>query len=80
MGEPEVWKPDVCRGSGQNQIEHGRIMARRTEQHETVPDHILEAQALPCMEDYPETVEQATGEDEPERQLRQRGKPGVLVN
>src|SRR5579862_7129588 len=40
----------------QNEVEHGRVMARRAEQHERMPDHVLEPQPLPCVEDYPETV------------------------
>src|SRR6201994_299861 len=62
----------------QHQIEHGGVVARGAEQHETVPDHVLKAQPLPCVEDYPETVEQATGENKPERQLRQRGQSGIV--
>src|SRR5579871_2671848 len=74
-----IASPDVSREVlRQNHVEHGRVMARRAEQHETMPDHVLEAQPLPCVEDYPETVQQATGEDEPERHLRQRGQPGVI--
>src|SRR5579863_8127308 len=62
----------------QNQIEHGRVVARRAEKHETMPDHILEPQPLPCVEDYPKAVQQATGENEPERHLRQRGEASVI--
>src|ERR1700733_8912872 len=74
IAEPEWW----WKALGQNQIEHGGVMACRAEKHEAMPDHILEAKPLPCVEDYPETVEQATGEDEPDRQFRQRGQPGVI--
>src|SRR5579864_5512041 len=63
---------------GQNQIEHGRVMARRAEQHEQMPDHVLEAEPLPCVKDYTESVEQATGKDEPERKARQGGEAGVV--
>src|SRR6516165_7028459 len=64
--------------SGQHEIEHGGVVARRAQQHEGMPDHVLKAKPLPCVEDYPETVEQATGDKKPERQLRQRGKAGVV--
>src|ERR1700722_1781626 len=63
---------------GQNDVEHGRIVACRAEKHEAMPDHVLEAQPSPCVEDYPETVEQATGKDEPERHLGQRGESGII--
>src|ERR1700759_5358856 len=74
IAEPRGWRLRLR----QNEVEHGRVMARRAEQHERVPDHILEAQPLPCVEDYPETVEQATGENEPQCHTRQRGKAGVV--
>src|SRR3984957_21091807 len=74
-----IANPDFSESAlGQNQIEHGRVMARRAEKHETMPDRVLEAQPLPCVEDYPETVEQATGKDQPEHQLWQLREAGVI--
>src|SRR3974390_624313 len=64
--------------SGQHEVEHGSVVARRAQEHERMPDHVLKAKPLPCVEDYPETVEQATGDKKPERQLRQRGQAGVV--
>src|SRR3981081_4774196 len=58
--------------SGQNEIEHGGVMAGRAQQHEAMPDHVLETQPLPCMKDDPEAIEQATGRNEPQRQGRQQ--------
>src|ERR1700752_894262 len=74
IAEPEGWEP----GLRQNQVEHGRVVACRAKKHEAMPDRVLEAKPLPCVEDYPETVEQATGDNEPARQARQRGKAGVI--
>src|SRR5579863_5515892 len=62
----------------QDDVEHGRVVACRAEKHEAMPDHVLEAQPLPCAEDYSETVEQATGKDKPEGHFRQRGQAGVI--
>ena len=74
-----IAKPDLLGLSlGQNEVEHGGIVARRAEKHETMPDRVLEAQPSPCVKDYPETVEQATREDEPQRQFGQRGNAGVI--
>src|SRR6185295_18044231 len=39
-----------------NQIEDRRIVARRAEQDEAMPDRVLEAQPLPGMEDHTEAV------------------------
>src|SRR3954464_9353500 len=64
--------------SGQNEIEHGRIMAGRPQQHEAVPDRILEAQPLPSVKDDSETIKQPASGDEPYRQARQRGYSGVV--
>src|ERR1700722_16027257 len=54
IDEPDFWKLELNRSSGEDEIEHGRIMARRAEQHEAMPDHVLKAKPLPCMEHYPE--------------------------
>src|SRR5512135_1236299 len=67
MAEPVILKTV----SGQHEVEHGGVVARRAQQHETMPDHVLKAQPLPCVEDYSETVEQTTGKDEPDRRMRQ---------
>src|SRR5580700_6946607 len=74
MANPGWWRWAL----GQYQIEHGGVMTRRAEKHETMPDRVLETKLSPCVEDYPETVEQSTGHDEPECQLGQRGKAGVI--
>src|SRR5580693_2792129 len=58
--------------SGQNQIEHGGVVAGGAQQHETMPDRVLEAQPSPGVKDHAETIERATGEHEPQRQFRQR--------
>src|ERR1700682_530670 len=72
-----IAKP-VCLKLGQNQIEYGRVMAGRAQEHERMPDHVLEAKPVPGMKDNPETVEHATGDNEPERQMRQRRQAGVV--
>src|ERR1700738_3912590 len=74
IGEP-VWLKSI---SGQNQIEHGGIMAGRAQQHEAMPDHVLEAKPGPGMKDNPETIEKATGNNEPDRQLRRRRQTGIV--
>src|ERR1700674_5608868 len=43
IGEP-VWLKSI---SGQNQIEYGGVMAGRAQQHEAMPDHVLEAKPVP---------------------------------
>src|ERR1700722_13068327 len=63
---------------GQNQIEHGGIMAGRAQQHETMPDHVLEAKPLPAVKDHPKTVKRATCEHEPEREAGQRRHHGII--
>src|SRR6266478_9760282 len=50
---PFVWV------SGQNQIEHRGIVAGRAEQHEAMPDHVLETQAPPGVKDDAKSIEQA---------------------
>src|ERR1700732_1117249 len=72
-----IAKP-VCLKLGQNQIEYGRVMAGRAQQHERMPDHVLEAKPLPGMEDNTETIEKAAGDNEPERELRQRRQAGIV--
>src|SRR3954465_626303 len=68
----------LLKASGQYQIEHGRVMAGRAEQHEGMPDRILETQPLPCMKDDAETVEHPARGEEPQRKGRQRGDHGVV--
>src|ERR1700722_8189530 len=69
IAPPAVLK---SKSSGQNQIEHRRVMAGRAQQHEGMPDRVLETQPLPGVKDYAETIEQAAGRDEPQGQGRQR--------
>src|SRR6202041_2353615 len=66
--------------SGQNEIEHGGIVASRAQQHKTMPDRVLEAQPLPRVKDHPETIEQATGGNQPQRQMRERRQAGIIGN
>ncbi len=53
-------------------------MAGRAQQHEGMPDHVLEAKPVPGMKDNPETIEKAAGNNEPERELRQRRQAGIV--
>src|ERR1700689_5392644 len=64
--------------SGQNEVEHGGVMAGRAQQHERMPYRVLETQAMPGVKDDPQTVEQTTGRDEPQGQRRQRLHHGVV--
>src|ERR1700722_8797614 len=66
------------KSSGQNQIEHRGVMAGRAQQHEGMPDRVLETQPLPGVKNYPETIEQAPGRDEPQGQEPQRRHPRVV--
>src|SRR4030088_1813558 len=58
--------------SGQDEIEDGRVMAGRAEQHKGMPDRVLKTQPLPGMKDNPETIEHAAKRDVPQRQRRPR--------
>src|SRR5438045_1619501 len=64
--------------SGQNQIQHRGVMERGAEQHERMPDRVLEAQAAPGMEDHAEAVEAAAGEHAADHHLRQHGDCGII--
>src|ERR1700731_3546132 len=66
--------------SGQNEIEHGAVVTRCAQQHKTMPDRVLKAQPLPRVKDNPETIEQATGDNQPQRQLRERRQAGIVGN
>src|SRR5690349_11852249 len=67
-----------CLLSGQNQIEHGRIVACRAQQHETMPDDVLEAQSPPGVKDHAQAIQRAAGEHKPERQVRQCRNDGTI--
>src|ERR1700722_20668524 len=66
--------------SGQNEIEHGSVVAGRTEQHKTMPDRVLKAQPPPRVKDNAETIEQAAGDNQTQRQMRQRRQAGIVGN
>jgi hypothetical protein len=54
--------------------DHGEIMNGGGGDHESVPDGILEAQLFPDMEDDAERIDDATGDDQPERDGRQMAR------
>src|SRR6202140_612968 len=64
--------------SGHYEIEHGGVVAARSQQHEGMPDRVLKSQPLPGMKDDPETVEQAAGHDKPHGQGRQQHQAFVV--
>src|SRR4051795_13143477 len=67
-----------CSNSGQYEVEHGGVMARGPEQHEGMPDRVLEAQPLPGVEDDAETVEHAADDHQAKRHRRQCRHHGVI--
>src|ERR1700719_3561460 len=69
---------EVRKSSGQDEIEDCSVMAGRAQQHEGMPDRVLETQALPGMKDDPETVQKAAKRDEPQCQRRQRRHHRVI--
>src|SRR6266403_761701 len=64
--------------SGQNEIEHGGVMAGRAQQHKGMPDHVLEAQPLPGVEDHTQTIQRSARDYEPKRHGRQRRHDSVI--
>src|SRR5882672_1179234 len=57
----------LLKNSGQNQIEHGRVVAGRAQEHEGMPDRVLKTQPLPGMKDHAEAVQRCAREHEPQR-------------
>src|SRR6266404_2155305 len=68
----------AIRSLGQDEVEHRRVMAGRAQQHETMPDHVLEAKPLPGVKDHTETIQRATRDHEPERHRRQRRHDSII--
>src|SRR4051812_33731321 len=57
--------------SAQNDVEHGGIVAGRAGQHEAMPDHVLETQPPPGVENDPQAVEYSARDQEGQRHGRQ---------
>src|SRR6185312_8520124 len=67
-----------CFLSGQDEVHHRRVVAGRAQQHERMPDHVLETQPPPGVKNHTQAIERATGEHEPDRQLRQPAEHGMI--
>src|SRR4051812_30238529 len=65
--------PGCLRNSGgENEIEHGGVVAGRAPEPEAVPNPVLKTHPLPGMEDHPSAVQHAARNRDPHRHPRQR--------
>lgn len=70
-----------CQRNKAESGDHGEIMNGGGGDDKTVPDGILEAQFFPDMEDHAKRIDDAAGDDQPERdgsEMRRQGSTTMM--